>query len=98
MAIGSTDRTIRATGHRFNRNKVVLDPYASAIGRFTRWSDELFGYQVGEDDLSFDPRDSARDAPLGVVVDSAFTWGDDAPPRIPGTRRSFTRCTSRASP
>src|SRR3954447_22794676 len=70
-------------GHRFNRNKVVLDPYARAMGRFTRWSDELFGYQVGQDDLSFDPRDSARDAPLGVVVDSAFTWGDDAPPRIP---------------
>ena len=33
--------------------------------------------------ISLRPRDSARDAPLGVVVDSAFTWGDDAPPRIP---------------
>src|SRR5678815_1474361 len=47
-------------GHRFNPNKVVLDPYAKAIGRDVRWADELFGYKVGPgaDDLSFDERDS----------------------------------------
>ena len=32
-------------GHRFNANKVVLDPYAKAIGRDVRWGDALFGYQ-----------------------------------------------------
>jgi isoamylase len=72
-------------GHRFNPNKVLLDPYAKAIGRNVQWSDDLFGYRVGDaaEDLSFDERDSAASAPLAVVIDPAFTWGDDRPPRIP---------------
>jgi isoamylase len=70
-------------GHRFNHNKIVLDPYAKAIGRPWKWDDALFGYVMGQDDLSFDPRDSAAYCPLGAVLDSAFTWGDDRPPRTP---------------
>jgi isoamylase len=74
-----------AKGHRFNPNKVVLDPYAKSIGRDVRWHDGLFGYKVGdpEADLSLDERDSAPFAPLAVVIDPAFTWGDDRPPRTP---------------
>lgn len=74
-----------AKGHRFNANKVQLDPYAKAIGRDVRWDDSLFGYKVGDPagDLSFDERDSAPFAPLACVVDTAFTWGDDRPPRTP---------------
>lgn len=70
-------------GHRFNANKVVLDPYAKSIGRDLRWDDCLFGYKVGDSDLTCDERDSARFAPLARVVDPAFTWGDDRPPRTP---------------
>lgn len=72
-------------GHRFNPNKVVLDPYARSIGRDLRWDDAVFGYKLGDAaaDLSFDERDSAPFAPLAVVIDSAFTWGDDRPPRTP---------------
>jgi glycogen operon protein len=75
-------------GLRFNPNKVVLDPYAKAIGRELRWDDSLFAYKVGDKnaDLSFDERDSAPYAPLASVVDSAFTWGDDRPPRTPWHR------------
>jgi glycogen operon protein len=72
-----------ANGHRFNPNKVVLDPYAKAMGRDVRWNDALFGYEVGKNDLTFDKRDSAPFAALGAVVDAAFTWGDDRPPRTP---------------
>jgi len=74
-----------ANGHRFNANKIVLDPYAKAIGREVRWSDTLFGYKVGDPnkDLSFDDRDNAAFCPLASVIDTAFTWGDDRPPRIP---------------
>ncbi|MBI1993855.1 MAG: glycogen debranching protein GlgX [Deltaproteobacteria bacterium] len=74
-----------AQGHRFNSAKLLLDPYAKAIGGTVRWSDALFGYTVGhpEGDLSKDERDSAEGVPKCVVVDPAFSWGDDAPPRIP---------------
>ena len=73
------------SGHRFNANKVVMDPYARAVARPIRWSDEMFGYEVGhpDEDLSFDTRDNAPFAPLGAVVDPAFTWGDDRPRRTP---------------
>jgi isoamylase len=74
-----------ARGHRFNPNKILLDPYAKSIGRDVRWSDEVFAYRMGdpEADLSFDERDNAAYAPLGVVIDPAFTWGDDQPPHTP---------------
>ncbi len=74
-----------ARGHRFNANKLVMDPYARSVARPIQWGDELFGYSVGaeDDDLSFDPRDSAARAPLAAVVDPAFSWGDDRPLRTP---------------
>ncbi|MGE0703592.1 MAG: glycogen debranching protein GlgX [Vicinamibacterales bacterium] len=74
-----------AHGHRFNPNKIVMDPYAKSVARVTRWSDEMFGYTVGnpDDDLSFDTRDNAPFAPLASVVDPAFSWGGDRPPRTP---------------
>jgi len=77
-----------AAGHRFNRNKLLLDPYAFAISGTVRWSDELFGYRVGDpdEDRSFDERDSAGFLPKCVIVDQAFTWGDDRPPRVPQNR------------
>ena len=70
-------------GHRFNPNKLVLDPYAKLIGRDLKWDDSLFAYPVGKDDLQKDDRDSAPFAPLGRVIDPAFTWGDDRPPHTP---------------
>jgi isoamylase len=72
-----------AHGHRFNPHKVLLDPYAKLLGRDPIWDDCLFGYKIGADDLSFDERDSAAHAPLAAVADTAFTWGDDRPPRTP---------------
>jgi glycogen operon protein len=72
-------------GLRFNPNKVLLDPYAHALGRPLTWDDSLFGYEIGhpDADLSFDARDSAPYAPLGAVIESAFEWGGDRPPRTP---------------
>src|SRR5256885_9073521 len=72
-------------GHRFNPNKLLLDPYAMAIGRDLTWDDRLFGYAVGHADaaLSFDERRSAAVAPLAAIIDTAFTWGNDQPLRTP---------------
>lgn len=36
-----------AQGHRFNPNKVLLDPYAKAIAGRVDWSEEMFGYTIG---------------------------------------------------
>lgn len=75
-------------GHRFNPNKILLDPYAKGIARETKWSDDVWGYKLNDPqgDLSFDDRDNGRCAPLGAVIDEAFTWGDDRPPQTPWNR------------
>ena len=72
-------------GHRFNPDKLLLDPYAKAIAGTIKWSDALFGYSLGhpDADLSRDDRDSAPGLPKCVVADPAFSWGDDPPPRTP---------------
>jgi isoamylase len=72
-------------GHRFNPHKLLLDPYGKQIQGSIRWTDSQFGYKVGNkhEDLSFDRRDDAAVMPKNRVIDSAFTWGDDKPPRIP---------------
>jgi isoamylase len=73
------------TGLRFNPNKLLLDPYAKAIGRGLTWADELFAYQLGDPDgdLTFDDRDSAPFAPLGAVTDPSFDWSGERRPRHP---------------
>src|SRR5262249_25022016 len=75
-------------GHRFNANKILLDPYTRAVGRDLKWDDSLFGYKIGDEkaDLSLDERDNAAFAPLGIVLDTAYTWDDDRPPLIPWNR------------
>ena len=74
-----------ARGHRFNPNKLLLEPYAKDIVGNLRWSDSHFGYRIGHrnEDLSFDRRDNAAGMPKCRVIDPAFSWGDDRSPRIP---------------
>ncbi|WP_126174648.1 glycogen debranching protein GlgX, partial [Altericroceibacterium xinjiangense] len=62
-------------GHRFNPNKLLLDPYARAHAGTLEWNAALFGYQMESgDDLTFDERDSAPFMPKCVVVDPNFDW------------------------
>ena len=73
-----------AGGHRFNANKLLLDPYAKQVVGPVRWSDANYGYRIGHRnaDLSFDRRNNAAFMPKCKVIDPAFTWYDDRPPRI----------------
>jgi len=64
-------------GHYFNPQKLLVDPYARALDRVTRWSPEL-----QSDGASF-AVDSAGVAARSLVVDPQFDWQGDAPPRIP---------------
>ncbi|WP_417267149.1 glycogen debranching protein GlgX [Celeribacter baekdonensis] len=69
-------------GHRFNYNKLLMDPYAKRVTKHPDWHDALMGYEVGHEaaDLSFDTRDSAKYMPRSVVEDVLFAWGKDQPP------------------
>ncbi len=72
-------------GHRFNSNKLLLDPYAKGLTGPLRWNDTLFGYRLHSprQDLSFDRRDSAPSMVKGVVTVEDYIWGDDRPPHTP---------------
>ncbi len=71
-------------GFRFNPAKLLIDPYARALAGELRWSDEVFGYRVGDPaaDLSRDDRDSAAFVPKSVVIDTAGAGVLDAPQRV----------------
>jgi isoamylase len=64
-------------GHRFNPNKLLLDPYARRLAGRLVWSDAHFGFRIGSsrEDLSFDRRDNARGMLKAVVIDETFNWG-----------------------
>jgi glycogen operon protein len=72
-------------GHRFNPNKLLIDPYAKAISGTINWHDSLFGYEVGhpEEDLSFSDSDSAPYIPKSIVIDQSFDWEGDQLLNIP---------------
>jgi glycogen operon protein len=69
-------------GHRFNPNKLLLDPYAKAVAGTLRGSNANFAYRIGakQQDLSFDWRDNALAMPKSRVVDPFFDWEGDRPP------------------
>ncbi|MCA2012240.1 glycogen debranching protein GlgX [Cereibacter sphaeroides] len=73
-------------GHRFNPNKLLLDPYAMAMRGTLKWDDALYGYPVGGSDLEMDCRDSAPFMPKAVVADPVFDWEADAAPRVPWSK------------
>ncbi len=78
-------------GHRFNPNKLLLDPYAKLLHGKVRWTDALYGYRLSSHraDLSFDRRDSALAMPKGVVTDSSFNWHDERRPKIAWDKTVF---------
>jgi isoamylase len=81
-------------GRRFNPHKLLIDPYAKAIAGAVHTPDEVFGYKIGDPsvDLSFDERDSAGVVPKSLVIETAFSWGDDRPPNIPWSRTLIYEC------
>jgi glycogen operon protein len=79
-------------GHRFNPNKLLLDPYARAHFGDLTWNPAIFGYQMESvDDLTFDERDSAPFVPKCVVVDPNFNWHEETRRRraVPWDRTIF---------
>jgi glycogen operon protein len=71
-------------GHRFNPNKLLLDPYARQTVGQLAWSDDVLGYSTQDPDLdlSFSPVDDSRSVPKGRVVEAAPLEEADPRPRI----------------
>jgi isoamylase len=78
-------------GHRFNPNKLLIDPYARQLVGELRWGPELFGYRLdhADKDKSFDKRDSAGLMQKCRVIDPAFTWGTSRKPETSWERTIF---------
>jgi isoamylase len=77
-------------GHRFNPNKLLIDPYAKAIeGTVDHDADlSVLPYVPNPDDLEnadleLDDEDDAGAIPKSIVVDGGFDWEGDQPPRTP---------------
>ncbi len=61
-----------AEGHRFNSNKLLVDPYARLLQGDLQWNPAHFGYKLDDKenaDLSFDEADSAPFTPKSVVTE-----------------------------
>jgi isoamylase len=78
-------------GHRFNPNKLVIDPYAKELVGQLKWGPQLFGYRFDhpDKDRSFDESDSAAMVQKCRVIDPAFTWGSPRKPDTPWEQTIF---------
>jgi isoamylase len=79
-------------GHRFNPNKLLIDPYARELVGEVQWSSAHFGYlaDAEDKDLSFNDEDSASVMPKARVVDpKAYDWGNDHKPNVDWAKTIF---------
>ena len=71
-------------GHRFNFNKLLVDPYAKSLSGNVDWKKPIFPYDVASGDpLKMDTADDADGVPKSVVIDNRFDWGKDYKPQTP---------------
>jgi glycogen operon protein len=76
-------------GHRFNFNRLLLDPFVTAISRLPAWNfASARGYDpLGpERDLALSKLDNSRSTPKCVFVNEPFEWDADRPLRHPWSK------------
>ena len=80
-------------GHRFNPAKLLIDPYARALSGSVPASPLVLGHDPGDPDREIaSMTDSAGVMPKGIVIEPAFSWGDDRAPRTPWSRTVIYEC------
>jgi isoamylase len=75
-------------GQRFNVNKLLLDPFATAIAGVSNWDFAAArGYDSSSNlaDLSFSTTDNASATPKSVFTYEHFDWEGDLPPKHPSS-------------
>lgn len=73
-------------GHRFNRYKVLLDPFAKALTDSFVWNlNKSRGYDWNspDKDLSFSEYDDTVSMPKSIVISDDFDWQGDRPLNFP---------------
>lgn len=72
-------------GHRFNPNKLLLDPYAKKLDGVFHWANVMYGYDVEnpQTDFVMDERDNSREMPKCVVVAEMDNLGRPPKPQTP---------------
>jgi len=73
-------------GHRFNFNRLLLDPFATAISRPPLWdfvSARGYDASSSEQDMAVSKLDNSASMPKCVFVNDSFDWAGDQPPRHP---------------
>jgi isoamylase len=76
-------------GHRFNFNRLLLDPFATAISPPPAWdyaAERGYDPSASLPDLSISRTDDSRSTPKCVFTNQEFDWGEDAPPRVPWSK------------
>ena len=75
-------------GQRFNKSKLLIDPYAKALSGVVKWNDSIFSYDINsqEKDLKIDAAPDEKYVPKSIVVDSSYDWGGVEKPRHPWNR------------
>ncbi len=79
-------------GHRFNFNKLLLDPFATAISRSPTWEfGPARGYDpsVPDGDSVCSKVDNAGAMPKCIFTQEHFDWHEDCPPRHPWSKTVF---------
>ncbi|MCF8226392.1 MAG: glycogen debranching protein GlgX [Bacteroidales bacterium] len=74
-------------GDRFNVNKLLIDPYAKAIEGRIDFKDHMFDYERAllneKDKFVKSGHDNSVEMNKCIVIDPAYDWAGDRPPRIP---------------
>jgi isoamylase len=74
-------------GHRFNVNKLLIDPYTKAVCGSFQWNDKTvlgYDYNSEKSDLSFSNESNFDSVPKSTVVDTRYyDWEDDKQLNIP---------------
>jgi glycogen operon protein len=76
-------------GYRFNFNRLLLDPFATAISQLPPWDfASACGYDPSarEQDLAISKRDNSGSIPKCVFVNEPFEWSGDQPLRHPWSK------------
>jgi len=70
-------------GQRCCAAKLLLDPYAKAIGGPVDWNEAVFTYYFSDPGGALNEADSAAYMPKSIVISPYFDWGTDHLPHIP---------------